>query len=473
MAPRRNANGTATPKFNHGRIREVPLSAVRPAAENDKLYRPVSPDDPEVRALADSIREFGVREPLVLTQDYVILSGHRRYVACRLAALTVIPCRVVDMDSTDPGFVRLLREYNRQRVKSFDEIVREEVISADPEEAHRLLVEHRRQKAEVTADTITIEGMKHRARISAAKVPMLEAVLAVLEERRDFWPLTDRQIHYALLNDPPLIHASKPESRYANNVRSYKALIDLVTRARLEKIIPFRAIHDPTRPVVVWTVHRGVTTFIREQFDDFLKGYYRDLLQSQPNHIEIVGEKNTIDNIIRPVAMEYCIPLTLGRGYSSLPPRYEMAQRFWGSGKERLVLLVLSDFDPEGEDIAHSFARSLRDDFDVGEIDAIKVALTADQVAEMNLPTLMKAKESSSRFDKFVERHGDDVFELEAVPPERLQEILREAIDNVLDMEAFNAEVDAEKRDAARLDGLRSSLSRLMLTAGVAFDEEE
>ncbi len=31
-----------------------------------------------------------------------------------------------------------------------------------------------------------------------------------------------------------------------------------------------------------------------------------------------------------------------------------MAQRFWQSGKEKLVVLILTDFDPEGEDIAHS-----------------------------------------------------------------------------------------------------------------------
>jgi hypothetical protein len=319
--------------------------------ENDQLYRPVSPDDPEVRALADSVRAFGLREPLVLTRDYVILSGHRRRVACQLAGLEAVPCRIEKVHSTDPGFLRLLREYNRQRVKSFDEVAREEIVSADPEEAHRVLVEHRRRLADVASvGAIAIEGIKRRSAISLAKQPMLDAVLRVLRERRDYWPLTDRQIHYALLNNPPLIHASKPQSRYANNVQSYKALIDLVTRARLEGSIPFRAIHDPTRPVVVWDVYRGVTPFINKQLDDFLKGYYRDLLQSQPNHIEIVGEKNTIDNIIRPVALEYCIPLTLGRGYASLPPRYEMARRFRRSGKERLILLVLSDFDPEGED---------------------------------------------------------------------------------------------------------------------------
>jgi hypothetical protein len=135
-----------------------------------------------------------------------------------------------------------------------------------------------------------------------------------------------------------------------------------------------------------------------------------------------------------------------------------MQQRFQKSGKEKLILLAVGDFDPEGEDIARSFARSMRDDFGVVAIEPIKVALTASQVQELRLPPVMQAKRTSSRFEDFVERHGHNVFELEAVPPEQLQAILRQAIDSVLDVNAFNAELDAEKRDAAHLAGLRRAL---------------
>jgi hypothetical protein len=158
------------------------------------------------------------------------------------------------------------------------------------------------------------------------------------------------------------------------------------------------------------------------------------------------------------VALEYCIPVTIGRGYCSIPPRHAMAERFKKSGKEKLVILALGDFDPEGEDIAHSFARSLRDDFDVDEVEAIKVALTARQVRQLNLPPMMKAKATSSRYDEFVELHGKNVFELEAIPPAQLQAILRQSIDKVLDTASFNSEVEAEKRDAAQLEGIRKTL---------------
>jgi hypothetical protein len=395
------------------------LTEIQPSPENEKLYRPVATDDPDIQALADSIRRYGLQEPIVVSLDHYIHSGHRRYVACGLAEFFWVPCRVVDVRRGDPEFLTLLREFNRQRVKSRDEVTREEVVSADPEEAYRRLVEHRRQQAQGSADAFAIEGTMHRARISDAKQPFLEAVPKVIRGRRLYWPLTDRQIHYALLNDPPLRHAKKPGSVYRNDRKSYKDICDLITRARLAGVIPFRAIADPTRPVKTWDIHQDVGPFVRRELKVFLKGFSRDLQQSQPNHLEILGEKNTIDNIIRPVARQYCIPLTLGRGYCSLSPRGDLAQRFQESGKEQLVLLVLSDFDPEGEDIAHSFARSMRDDFGIDNITPIKVALTKDQVVEMGLPPVMKAKQTSSRCAKFTERHGDDVFELEAVPPPR------------------------------------------------------
>ena len=72
------------------------------------------------------------------------------------------------------------------------------------------------------------------------------------------------------------------------------------------------AISDETRPISIFDVFTDPGPFIGREIDDFLKGYFRDLMQSQPNHIEIVGEKNTVGGLIKPVAMKYCIPVTTG-----------------------------------------------------------------------------------------------------------------------------------------------------------------
>jgi hypothetical protein len=105
--------------------------------------------------------------------------------------------------------------------------------------------------------------------------------------------------------------------------------------------------------------------FILQETENFLSGYSRNLMQGQPHHVEIMLEKNALRTVIESVAREYCIPVTTGRGFSSLSPRYDLAQRYRKSGKTGLVLLMLTDFDPDGDEIAATFAKSLRDDFDI------------------------------------------------------------------------------------------------------------
>jgi hypothetical protein len=153
MTKRNKTTMSPTIEDEIGQVRFLPLRSMRPSPENEKVYRPVDRRDPDVKSLAKSIREHGVQEPIVISADGYILSGHRRHTAARMARLTEVPCRVnpIRRDTDPDGFIRLLREFNRQRVKSFDEVVREEVLSANPEEAYRALLEARAERAQVLA----------------------------------------------------------------------------------------------------------------------------------------------------------------------------------------------------------------------------------------------------------------------------------------------------------------------------------
>jgi hypothetical protein len=184
-------------------------------------------------------------------------------------------------------------------------------------------------------------------------------------------------------------------------------------------------------------------------------------MQSQPDHIEIIGEKLTVQGIIKPIADRFCIPLTIGRGYCSLDPRRAIAERYRSSGKDRLVLLVVSDLDPDGESIAESLARSLRDDFAIQDIRPIKCLLTMEQVSKWSLPPNgMEAKKTSGQYTAYLEKYGTDrVYELEAIEPARMRSSLIETIESVIDLTAFNEEVENEKSDAAQLVAIKKSVS--------------
>lgn len=453
----------------------LPLDSVFPSAENEKLYRPINPADPDINALASSIRTHGVQQPLGVTQDGYLFDGHRRHAAARLAGLKEVPCRVEPFAKEDDHdrFMTLLVECNRQRVKSLDEQLREAVVEADPDEAYDALIEHRQQEQVSIGPTLTIRGGRPRAKLSAGKRPFLEAARKIVFDLRKYWPLSDRRIHYLLANDPPLIHAAKPRSRYGLNKESYRALTRLLTAARFEGSIPWEAIGDETRPVTLWRTHTSPAPFLREQLGGFLKNYFRNLQSSQPAHVEIMGEKNTIGSIIRPVASEYTIPVTLGRGFCSSPPRHDMAVRFQQSGKDRLVVLFIVDFDPPGMEIAHSFARSMQEEFYIDDVKAVKVALTFEQAQELRLRSGGKVKPKAQGARRFLEEYGDDVYELEAVPPETLQQWLREAIDSVIDIDRFNAELDAERKDAMFLSEARQRMHLALAgIVGTSHDDE-
>ena len=53
-----------------------------------------------------------------------------------------------------------------------------------------------------------------------------------------------------------------------------------------------------------------------------------------------------------------------------------MSQRYRNSGKRNLILLLLSDFDPSGDEISNSAAKRLRDDFGIKNIVPVRVAVS-------------------------------------------------------------------------------------------------
>ncbi len=457
MGIRRGKNMTPE-KLTHVRISDLHESGF-----NESIYRPVRSNDPEVRKLALSIKQHGLLEPLVITQDNFIISGHRRRLACEMAGLKEVSCETLPITSEDPRFIKYLREYNRQRVKGIEEVIQESIVDADGEErdiASNLMTERLKQ-SEISSNPFEIIGEKKRSKVKGNR-PLLDSIIKIIEKKRDFWPLSDRKLHYELLNDPPLKHLNKPDSVYRNDKKSYRVLVDVLTRGRLTGEIPWESIADITRPVVTWKVYPNPTPFIENQFQMFMKGYFRDTLRSQPNHIEIVGEKNTLQSTIQPIAMKYCVPYTLGRGFSSITPRYEMAQRYLESGKNHLIILLLSDFDPDGEEIAQSFARSIRDDFGLDKVHPIKIALREDQVKNLKLKkSFEKAKTTSPNYRKFVNQYDLDVYELEAEDDNVLQNILEDAIKDVLNIDLYNDEINRENEDFLQLARERKKLKKI------------
>ena len=449
---------TATTKKSG--LLDFPVSHIFLGSENDLLYDGFGIANADDRELTISIRDNGIQEPLAISTDHVLLSGHRRFAAAKFLGLATVPVRMVSVAFNQLNTaerLEVLRRFNQQREKSPGERIREKLLDIEPAQAHQELVQ---RKAKIRAMdgaspcNVVMGKVKKRARITTLQ--FLAAARRVVQENKEYWPLTVRRVHYLLLNDPPLRHDKKPDSVYVNDKASYKALTNLLIRARLSNDVPMAAIEDSTRPIQEGGGFSTFEQFVAQETERFLEGYTRNLMQGQTNHVEIMLEKNALRTVIESVASEYCIPCTTGRGFSSLSPRYDLARRFKQSGKSRLVLLMLTDFDPDGDEIAASFARSLRDDFGIAGIHAVKVALTAEDVASYDLPSDMDAKVSSPNYQKFLRKYGSTkVVELDAAPVRLLQSKLREAIESVIDVAEFNAQVAQEAQDSAHIKAHR------------------
>src|ERR1700685_3618302 len=100
--------------------RMIPIDKVRP-----------NPDQPrktigDVRELADSIREKGVLEPLLVRyvprgDTYYIISGERRYHASRAAGLNELPCIEKIADDAETLEIGLIENIQRKDLTPFEE----------------------------------------------------------------------------------------------------------------------------------------------------------------------------------------------------------------------------------------------------------------------------------------------------------------------------------------------------------------
>jgi ParB family chromosome partitioning protein len=82
-------------------------------------------DDTPLRELADSIRERGVIQPLLVrglgTGRYEIIAGERRFRAASIAGLKEIPVRIVDVDDQAAAAMALIENMQREDLNPLEE----------------------------------------------------------------------------------------------------------------------------------------------------------------------------------------------------------------------------------------------------------------------------------------------------------------------------------------------------------------
>ena len=66
------------------------ISELKPYSSNPRI------NDTAIEYVANSIKEFGFKVPIIIDKDNVIVAGHTRYNACQVLGITEIPCIIAD-----------------------------------------------------------------------------------------------------------------------------------------------------------------------------------------------------------------------------------------------------------------------------------------------------------------------------------------------------------------------------------------
>lgn len=266
-----------------------------------------------------------------------------------------------------------------------------------------------------------------------AKIALCDTIIANYQKQG--LRLTLRQLYY------------QPVTRNAitNEERSYKNLGTLVSDARLAGLLDWDAIEDRVRQPRVSPQWDSVADLVESAARQFRLPRW----EGQEAYVELWVEKDALAGVLQPIARQFHVTMMVNRGYSSQSAMYEAAQRFIDHGRERSVLFYLGDHDPSGEDMVRD-VRDRLEMFGVQDLEVQKLALTMDQVEEYDPPP-NPAKVTDSRAAKYIEEHGDSSWEVDALPPNVLTEIIEEAIRGVVDEDLVEAVLAREEIGKAQL----------------------
>jgi len=252
--------------------------------------------------------------------------------------------------------------------------------------------------------------------------------------------LTVRQIFYRLVSNGFI----------QNTINSYKLFDRMITRGRERGDIDARSIVDRARQVIGGDYgYVSVQDFVRTKISELedTEQYTRRIWDDQPQYVEVWVEKDALATLFSSIADGYRVITYPSRGYSSYTKVYEaINNRFSLYGNRPITILHFSDHDPSGLNMTQDIQSRL---YRYGSHAKVKrIALTYTQVRQFGLDP-MPTKISDSRWREYSIQYGSQCWELDALPPNELQNIIKDAIKAHVDASRWNKtfkEIEKEKR---------------------------
>jgi len=258
------------------------------------------------------------------------------------------------------------------------------------------------------------------------------------------YKMTLRQLYYQLVT----------RNIIENKVAEYKKLTNLIAKGRMGGQVDWDAIEDRLRvPKLPYWVHS-----IGDALNDTAGHYRMNRQRNQENYVEVWCEKDALSSVLERVTREFHIRLMVNRGYTSVTAMHDAFQRMRNNkhnsfhniwGHKRNTILYLGDHDPSGLDMVRDIEDRM-DEFGIACLNVKHIALTWDQVENYDPPP-NPAKFSDPRAKWYMDRWGKESWEVDALPPDVLDKLLRTSIEEEIDMDIYTKSVDEEEEDRATL----------------------
>ena len=273
----------------------------------------------------------------------------------------------------------------------------------------------------------------------AALSTIRQAETICLEYQARGFNLTLRQLYYQFV----------ARGMIPNRQQEYKRLGDVVNDARLAGLLDWNWLEDRTRNVrelAHWTSPENAIQAIEQQFQT-------DRWNRQPVRPVVMIEKDAIIGVIEGVCETNDVPYFSCRGYVSQSEMWAMGERLieYVDAGQRPIIFHLGDHDPSGIDMTRDITDRLTM-FLGGDVEVERLALNVEQVRTFNPPP-NPAKDTDARFASYIRLYGDECWELDALDPTTLSDLVENAIDSVRDRDLWNEAID-EDREVQRKLGL-------------------
>lgn len=274
---------------------------------------------------------------------------------------------------------------------------------------------------------------------SSSLIVIKQADEIIREYQDRGYTLTLRQLYYQFVSRDLL----------ANKQTEYKRLGKIVNDARIAGMLDWSAIEDRTRNVKrpnVWSSPEEIIRAVARQ-------YQEDPWLLQPYRPEVWIEKDALVGVIEGVCTELRVPYFACRGYASQSEIYDAGKRFQSTYRDRQIPLVLhlGDHDPSGLDMTRDLSERLSM-FAARPVEVRRLALNMSQIEEYDPPP-NPAKDTDARFDGYQDEFGDSSWELDALDPDVISNLIRTELDTVIELEPWAAALEKEEESRKALRG--------------------